>query len=63
MEHVAANGAAFKDSFFKVKGISVFQLAEDVVQASSASSSPSSTSRYVAQEVNLVGFTTQHILT
>ncbi|KAK7923030.1 hypothetical protein PG985_007101 [Apiospora marii] len=41
MEHVAANGGDFKDSFFKVKGISVYHLAEDVVQTTSASPSTS----------------------
>ncbi|KAK8139534.1 endo-1-3(4)-beta-glucanase [Apiospora sp. TS-2023a] len=36
MEHVAANAGAFKDSYFKVKGISVFKLTEDAVSTTSA---------------------------
>lgn len=69
MEHVAANAGAFKDSYFKVKDISVFKLTEDVVQTSSvrpSSAAPSSatpSTRYVAQRVDTVEFTARHILT
>ncbi|KAK7952313.1 Endo-1-3(4)-beta-glucanase [Apiospora aurea] len=44
MEYVASNGAAFQDSFFKVKGISVYELTEDPqTSTTSSTTTPSST--------------------
>ncbi|KAK8042177.1 Beta-endoglucanase [Apiospora rasikravindrae] len=44
MEYVASNGDAFQDSFFKVKGISVYELTEDPqTSTTSPTTTPSST--------------------
>ncbi|KAK7969383.1 hypothetical protein PG988_008456 [Apiospora saccharicola] len=58
MEHVAANAGAFKDSYFKVKGISVFKLTEDVVSTTSAipsSAAPSSASPSTSDSSSATG--------